>query len=163
MPPNSILRKIVESIARRLSEAEFFRTVPRVRVIVEDSKSVMEEIARATDKSAGCFAMVAFTSAETDNESPGPYLTTANFAVSCFEYPSVWRSKAGYTPSCTEVAEAVARLLHHYSPTDTDNTTKLCNGVLRFQSMEQSSDDSALIQTITFNLPLVLSPDAPTR
>lgn len=160
---NSVLRQIVESIARRLTESAFFRTVPKIRVVVEDSKSVMEEIQRASDKSSGCFALVSFASAETDNESPGPYLTTCNFRVQVFEFPQTWRSKPGSVPSCTETAEAVARLLHHYSPTDTDGTTKLANGVLRFDSMEQSNDDSALIQTISFNLPLVLSPSDPTR
>lgn len=159
---DSIIRKIVESISRRLNDSDFFRTVPRVPVIVEDSKAIIEEISRASDKSCGAFCLVSFAGAETDNESPGPYLSTCTFRVAVIEFPQFWRSKPGKTPTCTEIAEAVCRLIHHYGPTDIDGNA-LSNGVMQFQEMTASSDDSSLIQTITFFLPLVLSPDVPTR
>ena len=160
--PASIIRRIVNEIVETLEMHDFFRTVPKIQVISEESKTVMQEIGKASDKSAGCFVLVGFNSAETDNESPGPYLTTCNFSVSVFEYPSVWRSKPGKVPTCTMIAEAIARILHHSQVVD-DEGNNLCNGVLSFERMEQSNDDSALIQTLTFNLPLVLSTDDPTR
>jgi hypothetical protein len=160
--PNSIIRQIVNDIASTLSDHEFFRTVPQIPVISEESKTVSQEIAKASEQAKGCFVLIGFTGAEADLESPGPYLTTCNFTATVVEYPGFWRSKPGKTPTCTEIAEAVSRILHFTEPVD-DDGNKLCNGVISFRGMEQSSDDSALIQTINLQLPLVLSTDDPTR
>jgi hypothetical protein len=160
--PNSIIRQIIDEMVSTLADHEFFRTVPQIPVISEESKTVTQEVAKASEQGKGCFVLVGFTGAEADTESPGPYLTTCSFNATVVEFPSVWRSKPGKTPSCTEIAEAISRILHFTEIVD-DDGNKLCNGVISFRGMEQSSDESALIQTITFQLPLVLSTDEPTR
>lgn len=157
----SRIRDIVASIATTLKDSTFVSTSPVIPVVEEDSKDIIDEIARASGRSHGCFILVAFTSASTDNESPGPDLTECVFTVTVVEQPQVWRTKPRFV-SCTEVAEACCRLLHHTSPQDSAGVD-LANGVLSFESMEQSNDDSSLIQTISFNLPVVLDPTAPTR
>tara|TARA_R100001510_G_C7624316_1_gene184494 strand:+ start:749 stop:1228 length:480 start_codon:yes stop_codon:yes gene_type:complete len=157
----SRIRKIVASIAKSLKDSTFIKTSPVIPVVEEDSKNISDEIAQATGRSGGCFILVSFSSAGTDNQSPGPDLTECVFTVTVIEQPQVWRTKPKFV-SCTEIAEACCRILHHTSPKDSSGND-LANGVLSFDSMEQSSDDSSLIQTISFNLPTVLDPTAPTR
>tara|TARA_Y100000004_G_scaffold187965_1_gene241464 strand:- start:280 stop:759 length:480 start_codon:yes stop_codon:yes gene_type:complete len=157
----SRLRDIVESMAKTLRDSTFIQTSPAIPVIEEDSKVVVDEINKASGRSQGCFILVAFESASTTNQSPGPDLEECTFTVQVIEMPSIWRSKQRFA-SCTQIAEACARLLHHHPPADSSGNW-LANGVLSLESMEQSSDDSSLIQTLTFNLPTVLDPTAPTR
>jgi len=157
----SRIRDIVASIATTLRDSTFVKTSPVIPVVEEDSKNIIEEINRATGRSHGCFILVAFNSASSTTQSPGPDLTDCIFTVTVVEQPQVWRTKPTFV-SCTEIAEACARLLHHTAPEDSAGVL-LANGVLSFDSMEQSSDDSSLIQTISFNLPCVLDPTAPTR
>ena len=157
----SRLRDIVDSVAKTLRDSDFFKTSPVIKVIEEDSKAVAEEINKAAGRGHGCFVLVSFSSASTTNQSPGPDLNECTFIVTVVEMPQIWRSKSSYV-SCTEIAEAVARLLHHTSPKDSAGVD-LANGVLSFESMEQSSDESSLMQTISFNLPCVLDDATPTR
>ncbi len=157
----SRLRDIVGSVAKTLRDSTFVKTSPQIPVVEEDSKTVVDEINKAASRAHGCFILVAFGGASTANQSPGPDLVDCAFTVTVIEQPSVWRSKASFV-SCTEIAEACARLLHHTSPQDSAGND-LANGVLSLESMEESSDDSSLIQTLTFNLPTILSPTAPTR
>ena len=158
----SRLRQIVESMAETLGDSDYFQTAPIVPVVVEDSKDVIREIAQASGKAHGAFALVGFDSGDSDNEAPGPFLSECNFTVSVVEFPSLWRSSRRDAPSCTEIAEAVARLLHHTEPLDVDGN-KIGNGVLSFESMTPTFDESSLTQTVTFSFPLVLSTDTPTR
>ena len=158
----SIIRQIVEAIAEHLRDSEYFRTVPVIPVLVEDQKNVENEIVNAAQKT-GAFVMVNFASGETDTDNtPGPYLTTATFQVTVSEIPSIWRSKAKPGPSCTEIAEAVARLLHHVQPADI-NDAPLSGGVLLFSGMTQQVNESMLQQAIQFTIPIGLSNEPPTR
>lgn len=157
----SRLRKVVASVAETLRESEFVRTSPRIPIIEEDSKAVSEEIAQAAGKAHGCFVIVSFESASTDNEGPGPILSECLFNVAVIEFPGLWRSRAN-APTCTEIAEAVARLLHHHAPLDPDGNA-IGNGVLSFEEMAQSSGESDLTQTLTFSFPIALSTEAPER
>jgi len=158
----SLIRQIVESIAEHLRESEYFRTVPVIPVLVEDQKNVENEIVNAAQKT-GAFVMVNFASGETDTDNtPGPYLTTSTFQVTVSEIPSIWRSKARPGPSCTEIAEAVARLLHHVQPADRDDAP-LSGGVLLFAGMSQQANDSMLQQALQFIIPVGLSNEPPTR
>ena len=158
----SLIRQIVEAIAEHLRESEYFRTVPVIPVLVEDQKDVEREIVNAAQKT-GAFVMVNFAAGETETENtPGPFLSTATFQVTVSEIPSIWRSKARPGPSCTEIAEAVARLLHHVQPADRDNAP-LSGGVLLFDGMTQQANDSMLQQAITFTIPIGLSNSIPTR
>lgn len=158
----SLVRQIVESIAEHLRDSEYFRTVPTIPVLIEDQKDVEKEIVNAAQKT-GAFVMVNFASGETDTDNtPGPYLTTATFQVTVSEIPSIWRSKSRPGPSCTEIAEAVARLLHHVQPADT-NDAPLSGGVLLFAGMTQQANESMLQQAIQFTIPIGLSNTAPTR
>jgi len=158
----SLIRQIVEAIADHLRESEYFRTVPTIPVLVEDQKNVENEIVNAAQKT-GAFVMVNFASGETDTDNtPGPYLSTATFQVTVSEIPSIWRSKAKPGPSCTEIAEAVSRLLHHVQPSDRDDLP-LSGGVLLFAGMTQQVNESMLQQAIQFTIPIGLSNTAPTR
>jgi hypothetical protein len=158
----SIIRQIVESIAAELSAHVYFRTVPRIPVLVEDHKDIETQITNAAN-STGAFVMVSFSDADTDSQdTPGPYLSDSNFKVTVSEIPSVWRSRQGSTPSCTEIAEACARLIHHHQPKAKDGSA-LSGGVLIFSGMEQSLLPSTLVQTITFQIPIGLSNLTPTR
>lgn len=158
----SLIRQIVEAIGEHLRESEYFRTVPTIPVLIEDQKDVEREIVNAAQKT-GAFVMVNFVSGETEtNNTPGPYLSTANFQVVVSEIPSVWRSKSRRAPSCTEIAEAVARLLHHVQPADRDDAP-LSGGVLLFDGMTQQVNDSMLQQAVTFTIPIGLSNDPPER
>ena len=157
----SRLRNIVTSVAKSLRDSTFVNTSPVIPVIEEDAKNIVDEINKATGRSHGAFILVAFNSASTTTQSPGPDLNECTFTVTVVEMPQVWRSKQKYV-SCTEIAEACARILHHHSPQDSDGNL-IANGVLSLESMDQSSDDSSLIQTLSFNLPTVLDPAAPTR
>lgn len=158
----SLIRQIVEAIAEHLRDSEYFRTVPVIPVLVEDQKDVEREIINAAQKT-GAFVMVNFASGETDSvDTPGPYLSTATFQVTISEIPSIWRSKARPGPSCTEIAEAVARLLHHVQPADRDDAP-LSGGVLLFAGMTQQANDSMLQQALQFTIPIGLSNTNPTR
>lgn len=158
----SLIRQIVESIGEQLQASEYFRTVPTIPVLIEDQKDVEREIINAAQK-AGAFVMVNFASGETDSENtPGPYLSTSTFQVTVSEIPSIWRSKARPGPSCTEIAEAVCRLLHHHQPLDRDGAA-LSGGVLLFAGMSQQANDSMLQQAITFEIPIGLSNLPPER
>lgn len=158
----SIIRQIVESIADHLRESEYFRTVPVIPVLIEDQKDVEREIVNAAQKT-GAFVMVNFASGETDsNNTPGPYLSTSTFQVTVSEIPSIWRSKARPGPSCTEIAEACARLLHHHQPINRDEEP-LSGGVLLFDGMSQQANESMLQQALTFIIPIGLSNDLPER
>jgi hypothetical protein len=158
----SVIRKIVDSIARRLETSDFFRTVPIVPVVVEDHKDVETQITRAL-QSAGAFAMVSYQSAETNEQNvPGPYLTSVTFSVTVSEIPSVWRAKSKFVPSATEISEAVMRLIHHYAPID-ENDVAIANGVLLFDGSTPQPNESFLQHVITFQIPLALSNEPPTR
>jgi hypothetical protein len=158
----SLIRQIVEAIAEHLRESEYFRTVPTIPVLVEDQKNVENEIVNAAQKT-GAFVLVNFVSGETDSENtPGPYLSTATFQVTVSEIPSLWRSKVKPGPSCTEIAEAVARLLHHVQPADRDDVP-LSGGVLLFAGMTQQVNDSMLQQAVQFTIPIGLPNEIPTR
>ena len=158
----SLIRQIVESIGEQLRASEYFRTVPTIPVLIEDQKDVEREIVNAAQKT-GAFVMVNFASGETDtNNTPGPYLSTANFQVTVSEIPSVWRSKPRHAPSCTEIAEAVCRLLHHHQPLDRDGAA-LSGGVLLFSGITQQANDSMLQQAVTFEIPIGLSNTPPER
>lgn len=158
----SRLRQIVESMAETLGGSDYFNTSPIIPVVVEDSKDVIREIDHASGKAHGAFALVGFDTADTDNESPGPFLSECTFNVSIVEFPSIWRSSRRDAPSCTEIAEAAARLLHHTEPLDIDGN-RIGNGVLSFVSMTPTFDESSLTQTVSFSFPLVLSTSVPTR
>jgi hypothetical protein len=158
----SIIRQIVESIAETLTDHAFFRTVPKIPVIVEDGKDIETSIMTAM-KSAGAFCLVHFESAETDSENtPGPYLSSSQFKVTVSEIPAVWRSKSGYTPSATEIAEAVARILHHTQPLDKLDQP-LSGGVMIFSGLESQTNESMLQKIVNFTIPVGLSTDEPTR
>jgi hypothetical protein len=158
----SIIRQIVESIAETLVEHPFFRTVPKIPVLVEDGKDIETSIINAM-KSAGAFCLVHFESAETDSaNTPGPYLSTSEFRVTVSEIPSVWRSKSGKTPSATEIAESVSRILHHTQPLD-KNDQPLSGGVMIFSGLESQTNESMLQKVVSFTIPIGLSNAEPTR
>jgi hypothetical protein len=158
----SIIRQIVESIAETLNEHPFFCTVPKIPVLVEDGKDIETSIMTAM-KSAGAFCLVHFESGETDSENtPGPYLSTSQFRVTVSEIPAVWRSKTGKTPSSTEIAEAVARILHHTQPLDKDDEP-LSGGVMIFSGLESQTNESMLQKVVSLTIPVGLSTDEPTR
>ena len=154
---------MVDSIARKLSEHEYFRTVPRIPVIVEDHKDVEQEILRAMN-STGAFVLVNFQSGETDSpDTPGPFISDGVFQITVSEIPSVWRSnRTGSTPSCTMIAEAAARILQHYQLVDSDDAP-LTGGVLTFSGITQMQNDSMLQQAVTFNTPVPLTNTSPIR
>jgi hypothetical protein len=159
----SIIRQIVDSIADTLRAHDYFRTVPLIPVVVEDAKNIDSEIERAM-KSAGVMCLVNFVGAETDTpDTPGPQLTQSRFQVTVSEIPSVWRqSRAGYVPSCTEIAEAVLRIIHHTQPFDKEDVA-LTGGVFIFDGMSQLANDSMLTQAVSFVIPIQLSNTDPTR
>lgn len=158
----TIIRQIVESIAETLATHDYFRTNPKIPVLVEDHKDVEKSILNAM-QTAGAFVLVNFESAETDSQnSPGPYLSDAKFRVTVSEIPSVWRSKAGKVPSATEIAEAVCRIIHHTQPMDADDQP-LSGGVMLFNSVSQQANDSMLQQAVSFTIPIGLSNTSPTR
>jgi hypothetical protein len=158
----TIIRQIVESIAETLSTHDYFRTVPKIPVLVEDHKDIEKSILNAM-QTAGAFVLVNFESGETDSQNtPGPYLTDAKFRVTVSEIPSVWRSKSVKVPSATEIAEAVCRIIHHTQPMDADDQP-LSGGVMLFNSVQQQSNDSMLQQVVSFSIPIGLSNTSPTR
>lgn len=164
MSDNSIIRQMVDSIARKLSENDYFRTVPKIPVIVEDHKDVETEILRAMN-STGAFVLVNFQSGDTDSpDTPGPFISDGVFQITVSEIPSVWRSQkmSPSTPSCTMIAEAVARILQHYQLVDTDDAP-LTGGVLTFSGITQLQNDSMLQQAVIFNTPIPLTNTQPTR
>jgi len=158
----SLIRQIVDSIAETLAQHQFFLTVPKIPVLIEDGKDIETSIVNAM-KSAGAFVMVHFESGETDSaNTPGPYLSNSQFKVTCSEIPAVWRSKSGSTPSATEIAEAVSRILHHTQPMDR-NDEPLSGGVMIFENLESQTNESMLQKVVTFSIPVGLSTDEPTR
>lgn len=158
----SLIRQVVESMAKTLSESDFFKTSPKIPALVEDRKDIVREIANAMD-SIGAFCLINFDSSGTSDENtPGPELGFCNFTVVVSEIPSVWRSKQGLTPSATEIGEAVARLLHHHQPLDPDGVT-ISGGVLLFQSMKQQVNDSMMQQLVTFTFPINFPITTPSR
>jgi hypothetical protein len=158
----SIIRQIVDSIAETLADHAYFRTVPKIPVLVEDGKDIETKIMTAM-KSAGAFCLVHFESAETDSaNTPGPYLSESQFKVTVSEIPAVWRSKPGNTPSATEIAEAVARILHHTQPLDKDDAP-LSGGVMIFTGLESQTNESMLQKVVSLTIPVGLSTDEPTR
>jgi len=158
----SLIRQIVESIADTLSGHTYFRTNPKIPVIIEDHKDVEKSILAAM-QSTGAFVLVNFDSAETDSENtPGPYLSNAKFRVTISEIPSVWRSKSSKSSSATEIAEAVCRIIHHTQPMDKDDLP-LSGGVMLFNSISQQTNDSMLQQVVVFSIPVGLSTSEPTR
>ncbi len=158
----TIIRQIVESIAETLAAHDYFRTSPKIPVLVEDHKDVEKSILNAMQTS-GAFVLVNFESAETDSQNtPGPYLSDAKFRVTVSEIPSIWRSKPGKVPSATEIAEAVCRIIHHTQPMDIDDQP-LSGGVMIFNSVSQQSNDSMLQQAVSFSIPIGLSNTPPTR
>jgi hypothetical protein len=160
----SLIRQIVESIADKLKGHAYFRTVPVIPVLVQDHKDIGREIDKAMD-SCGAFVMVNFQSANTTQpDTPGPYMDDATFAVTCSEIPSVWRQQAGNMPkpSATEIAEAVVRIIHHHQPLDTSGNP-LSAGVLLFNTMQEEVNPPTLQQIVTFQIPIGLSTESPTR
>jgi hypothetical protein len=158
----SIIRQIVESIAKRLADHDYFRTVPKIPVLVEDQKDVEKSILNAM-QTAGAFVLVNFDGADTDSENtPGPYLSDSSFKVIVSEIPSLWRSRSSKQPSCTEIAEAICRLIHHHQPLDSEGLA-LSGGVLLFDSMSQQANESMLQQVLTFKLPIGLTNTDPER
>lgn len=158
----STIRQIVDSIAETLADHAYFRTVPKIPVLVEDGKDIETSIMTAM-KSAGAFCLVHFESAETDSENtPGPYLSNSTFKVTISEIPSVWRSRSGNTPSATEIAEAVARILHHTQPLD-KNDAPLSGGVMIFSGLESQTNESMLQKVVSLTIPIGLSNAEPTR
>jgi hypothetical protein len=65
-------------------------------------------------------------------------------------------------PSATEIAEAVARILHHHIPRDI-NDNALPGGLLTFISMQEEATPPMLQQIVTFNCPIGLQNTTPTR
>lgn len=163
MSDNSMIRQVVDSIVKKLSDHDYFRTSPKIPVIAEDIKDIDKTIL-AAEQSAGVHVLVSFQSGEPENgDMVGPYLDTATFQVLVSEIPSVWRSnKMHSTPSCTMIAEACARILHHHTPVDT-NGAALTGGVLICASISPLSNDSMLQQAVNFTLPVPLSQTSPTR
>lgn len=158
----SLIRQVVESMAKTLSESDFFKTSPKIPALVEDRKDIVREIANAMD-SIGAFCLINFdSSGDSDGDTPGPSLGDCTFNVVVSEIPSVWRSKQGFTPSATEIGEAVARLLHHHQPLDSDGN-EISGGVLLFQSMKQQVNDSMMQQLVTFTFPIYFPTTAPSR
>jgi hypothetical protein len=160
----SLIRQVVESMADTLKDHSYFRTVPVIPVLVQDHKDIEREIENAMNK-CGAFVMVNFQSAETDQpDTPGPYMESASFAVTVSEIPSVWRQQVGnmVKPSATEIAEAVARILHHHIPRDIDDNA-LTGGLLTFISMQEEATPPMLQQIVTFNCPIGLQNTTPTR
>jgi hypothetical protein len=158
----SIIRQIVESIAKRLADHDYFRTVPKIPVLVEDQKDVEKSILNAM-QTAGAFVLINFDSADADSpDTPGPYLNNSSFKVTISEIPSLWRSRGNHQPSCTEIAEAVCRLIHHHQPLDAEGLA-LSGGVLLFDSMSQQANESMLQQVITFRIPIGLTNTDPER
>ena len=91
----SLIRQIVESMAKTLKDHAYFRTVPIIPVLVQDHKDIDREIENAMSK-AGAFVMVNFSQSEASSpDTPGPYMDSATFSVTCSEIPSVWRQQAG--------------------------------------------------------------------
>lgn len=160
MTTNSTIRKVLDSTAETLAGAEYFRTVPTIPVIVEDTKDIEGEVARAS-QTQGVFAIVAFESCEVNApDAPGPYLENATITVSVCEIPSVWRNKGG--PSATEIAESVMRILHHTQPFDNEDnaivpSAMLCTGV------KTDPNDSMMIVRVSFSISIPLSNETPTR
>ena len=160
----SLIRQVVESIAKTLSDHAYFRTVPAIPVLVQDHKDIDRDIENAM-KSCGAFVMVNFTSGQASSpDTPGPYIDEATFSVTISEIPSVWRQQAGNStkPSATEIAEASARILHHHTPTDRDGNA-LTGGLLTFDQMQEETSPPMLMQVITFNCPIGLQNTTPTR
>jgi hypothetical protein len=161
---NSIIRQIVESIAATLSAHAYFRTLPVIPVIVEDHRDIDQQIEKAMN-SCGAFVLVNFSNANTDTaDTPGPYMDQCEFVCTVAEIPSVWRQQVGNQskPSCTEIAEAVSRILHHHTPLDKDGDP-LTGGVLIFEGMAQDAIPPMLQQIIRFNCPVGLQNTTPTR
>lgn len=160
----SLIRQIVESMAKTLKDHAYFRTVPIIPVLVQDHKDIDREIENAMSK-AGAFVMVNFSQSEASSpDTPGPYMDSATFSVTCSEIPSVWRQQAGNMskPSATEIGEAVSRILHHHKPLDS-NGDSLTGGILTFNSMQEDATPPMLQQIITFNCPVGLQNTTPTR
>jgi len=159
---SSTIRQIVESMAETLNDHAFFRTVPKIPVLVEDGKDIETSIMTAM-KSAGAFCLVHFEGGETDSaDTPGPYLSESTFKVTVSEIPSVWRSRSGNTPSSTEIAEAVSRILHHTQPLDKDDAP-LSGGVMIFSGLESQTNESMLQKVVTLTIPIGLATAEPTR
>lgn len=160
----SLIRQVVESMAKTLSDHAYFRTVPTIPVLVQDHKDIDRDIENAM-KSCGAFVMVNYTNGQASSpDTPGPYIDEASFAVTVSEIPSVWRQQAGNStkPSATEIAEAAARILHHHIPTDKEGNA-LTGGLLTFSQMQEETNPPMLMQVITFNCPIGLQNTTPTR
>jgi hypothetical protein len=160
----SLIRQVIESMAKTLADHAYFRTVPTIPVLVEDHKDIDRDIEKAMN-SCGAFAVINFQSAEpSSTDTPGPYLDQVSFVVTISEIPSVWRQQPGnqVKPSATEIAEATARILHHHIPTDRDGNA-LTGGLLTFSSMQQEVTPPMLQQVLTFNCPIGLQNTTPTR
>ena len=160
----SLIRQVVESMAKTLSDHAYFRTVPTIPVLVEDHKDIDREIEKAMN-SCGAFIVINFANSQASSpDTPGPYMDEASFAVTVSEIPSVWRQQAGNSakPSATEIAEAAARILHHHIPLDRDGNA-LTGGLLTFSQMQQEVNPPMLQQVITFNCPIGLHNTTPTR
>lgn len=158
----SLIRAVVESIAKTLNSNDYFRTSPRIPVLVEDSKDIEREITAAIN-STGAFVLCSFAgSTIASPDIPGPYMTEAKFTALVSEIPSVWRNASSLAPSGAEIAEAVSRILHHHQPLD-DNEQPLIGGVLVVESIDPKANDSFSQHAVTLKTEIGLPNTQPTR
>lgn len=159
----STAKLIIDSMVKRLSDHAYFSTSPKITVIAETDKNIVAEITKAESAAAGMYVRIDMAGADnTRPNTPGPYFDEGRFQVACIEYGQ-WRTGTGSRPSCLEVAEAAAKILHHYQPLDTDGNA-ITKSVLMVDSIDKISDDSALIYSLSIATPITIPNNAePSR
>jgi hypothetical protein len=158
----SIIRQTVESIAKKLQDHAYFRTVPLIPVLVEDAKTIERDIENHMQH-AGVFVLVSFGGGNSDNsDSPQAYIPECQFNVTVNEIPSIWRQQKGTTPSATEIAETCARILHFHKPLDKSGNA-LSGGVLIYKAISPQANDSFIQQQVEFTTTVAFPNTQPTR
>lgn len=161
----SQIRQVVDAIARRLSDSEFFNTSPVIPVVVEDDMDVLSEIEKAFKK-PGCMALVRYNEGEVSFVNvKGPSIDPASFQVVISEFPQVWRSKTRNVPSATLIGEAAAKILHHQLLTDEDDQPiTSASSVMNVTGLNGQLIEGSYQVIVDIALPVRLEPDPnPTR
>jgi hypothetical protein len=158
----SVIRQIAESIAETLSAHPFFRTVPKIPVLIEDGKDIETSIMAAM-KSAGAFALVHFESGDSESaDTPGPYLSNSSFASRYRRSRRSGGRRRATRHRPRRLLRQSLRILHHTQPLD-KNDEPLSGGVMIFSGLESQTNESMLQKVVSLTIPVGLSTNEPTR
>lgn len=138
----SLLRAIQESVVGKINAHEYFKGGDGQKAILALSEAKKDAVGKIRETIAKIGACVIVGIARAPVKSPnlkGPRFEDARLVCACHENVLVNRGASGTGEPCIAIAEAVARLLHLWTPADEDDAA-LC-GPLRVTDI--LPDDSA--------------------